>query len=87
MNIIGQNGNEGTHYEEEIAEMDSADLPEDLQWVNKKVRKQILQGSYMQKETPKQPPLSFAQEAAEINRIMGKHLTADTSRQIKRIQN
>jgi len=35
INIIGQNGNTGEHYEE-IAKMDSADLPEDLQWVNKK---------------------------------------------------
>ena len=35
MNIIGQNGNDGEHYEE-IAKMDSAELPEDLQWVNKK---------------------------------------------------
>ena len=39
MDVIGQNGNEGLHYEEEIAEMDSADLPEDLQWVNKKEEK------------------------------------------------
>jgi len=35
MDIIGQNGNEGYHYEK-VAEMDSADLPEDLVWVNKK---------------------------------------------------
>jgi len=35
INIIGQNGNTGEHYEE-IAKMDSADLPEDLQWVNEK---------------------------------------------------
>ena len=38
MDIIGQNGNEGEHYEE-VAEMDSADLPEDLVWVNKKEEK------------------------------------------------
>tara|TARA_Y100000385_G_scaffold37261_1_gene34738 strand:+ start:7191 stop:8513 length:1323 start_codon:yes stop_codon:yes gene_type:complete len=35
INIIGQNGNDGEHYEK-IAEMDSADLPEDLVWVNSK---------------------------------------------------
>ena len=35
INIIGQNGNTGEHYEK-VAEMDSADLPEDLVWVNSK---------------------------------------------------
>ena len=83
MDVIGQNGNEGLHYEEEIAEMDSADLPEDLQWVNKK-EETYAEGGYMQSETPKQPSLSFAQEAAEINRIMGKDLTAE---QVERLKN
>ena len=83
MDVIGQNGNDGLHYEEEIAEMDSADLPEDLQWVNKK-EETYAEGGYMQSETPKQPPLSFAQEAAEINRIMGKDLTAE---QVERLKN
>jgi len=36
IDVIGQNGNDGLHYEEEVAETDSAELPEDLQWVNKK---------------------------------------------------
>ena len=71
MDIIGQNGNDGIHYEEEIAEMDSDDLPEDLQWVNKK-------------ESHATPlPLSFAQESAEINRIMGKDLTAEQMERLK----
>ena len=83
MDVIGQNGNEGLHYEEEIAEMDSADLPEDLQWVNKK-EETYAEGGYMQSETSKQPSLSFAQEAAEINRIMGKDLTAE---QVERLKN
>ena len=62
MNIIGQNGNDGLHYEEES----------------------YAEGGYMQSETPEQSPLSFAQEAAEINRIMGKDLTAE---QIERLKN
>ena len=51
--------------------MDSDDLPEDLQWVNKK-------------ESHATPlPLSFAQESAEINRIMGKDLTAEQMERLK----
>ena len=63
MDIIGQNGNDGLHYDEdhaldivlndmvkdievddyeEVAEMDSADLPEDIVWVNKKKEKKII---------------------------------------------
>ena len=38
MEIIGQNGNSGEHYEE-VAEMDSAELPEDTVWVNKVEKK------------------------------------------------
>jgi len=82
MDVIGQNGNDGLHYEEEIAEIDSADLPEDLQWVNKK-EETYAEGGYMQSETPKQLPLSFAQEAAEINRIMGKDLTLEQMKRLK----
>ena len=82
MDVIGQNGNDGLHYEEEIAEMDSADLPEDLQWVNKK-EETYAEGGYMQSETPKQLPLTFAQEAAEINRIMGKDLTLEQINRLK----
>jgi len=82
MDIIGQNGNDGIHYEEEIAEMDSADLPEDLQWVNKK-EETYAEGGYMQSETPKQVSLSFAEESAEINRIMGKDLTVEQMERLK----
>ena len=82
MDIIGQNGNDGIHYEEEIAEMDSADLPEDLQWVNKK-EETYAEGGYMQSETPKKVSLSFAEESAEINRIMGKDLTVEQMERLK----
>ncbi len=40
MDVIGQNGNDGEHYEEEeVAEMDSAELPEEVVWVNKAEKK------------------------------------------------
>ena len=61
MNIIGQNGNDGLHYEKES----------------------YAEGGYIQPETPEQSPLSFAQEAAEINRIMGKDLTAEQMERLK----
>ena len=75
MDVIGQNGNDGLHYEEEIAEMDSADLPEDLQWVNKKVEneKYVSEG-YMQS----QPPLTkedINEEVIEIERIIKRPLS------------
>jgi len=61
MNIIGQNGNDGLHYEEDKVES-------------------YAEAGYMKAE---ELPLTFAQEAAEINKIMGKDLTAD---QIKRLK-
>jgi len=61
MNIIGQNGNDGLHYEKES----------------------YAEGGYMQPETPEQSSLSFAQESAEINRIMGKDLTAEQMERLK----
>ena len=64
MNIIGQNGNDGLHYEEEEVES-------------------YAEAGYMKAEQPA-PPLSFAQEAAEINRIMGKDLT---EAQVERLKN
>jgi len=76
MDVIGQNGNEGLHYEEEeVAEMDSADLPEDLQWVNKKEEneKYVSEG-YMQSN----PPLTkddINEEVAEIERIIKRPLS------------
>ena len=68
MDVIGQNGNDGLHYEEEIAD---------------KKEETYAEGGYMQSETPKQLPLTFAQEAAEINRIMGKDLTLEQINRLK----
>ena len=62
MNIIGQNGNDGLHYEEEKVES-------------------YAETGYM---TAEKPTLTFAQEAAEINRIMGKDLTEV---QVERLKN
>ena len=62
MNIIGQNGNDGLHYEEEKVES-------------------YAEAGYMAAE---KPALTFAQEAAEINRIMGKDLTEV---QVERLKN
>jgi len=64
MDVIGQNGNDGIHYEEESQET-------------------YAEGGYMQSEPSKPPLLSFAQEAAEINRIMGKDLTAEQMNRLK----
>ena len=64
MNIIGQNGNDGLHYEEEEVES-------------------YAEAGYMKAEQPA-PPLSFAQEAAEINRIMGKDLTEAQVERLKK---
>ena len=61
MNIIGQNGNDGLHYEEEKVES-------------------YAEAGYMKAE---EPPLTFAQEAAEINKIMGKDLTAEQMKRLK----
>ena len=61
MNIIGQNGNDGEHYEEEEVES-------------------YAEAGYMKAE---QPPISFSQEAAEINRIMGKDLTEKQMQRLK----
>jgi len=62
MDIIGQNGNTGDHYEKEES---------------------YAEGGYMQSEPSKSPLPSFAQEAAEINRIMGKDLTAEQMNRLK----
>jgi hypothetical protein len=61
MNIIGQNGNDGLHYEEDKVES-------------------YAEAGYMKAE---ELPLTFAQEAAEINKIMGKDLTADQMKRLK----
>ena len=61
MNIIGQNGNDGLHYEEEKVES-------------------YAEAGYMKAE---ELPLTFAQEAAEINKIMGKDLTAEQMKRLK----
>ena len=62
MDIIGQNGNDGLHYEEEKIES-------------------YAEAGYMKAE---ELPLTFAQEAAEINKIMGKDLT---EAQVERLKN
>ena len=59
MNIIGQNGNDGLHYEEE---------------------------SHVESLKTNPPPpssLNFAQEVTEINKIMGKDLTAEQMEALK----
>ena len=61
MNIIGQNGNDGLHYEEEKVES-------------------YAEAGYMKEE---ELPLTFAQEAAEINKIMGKDLTEEQMKKLK----
>ena len=61
MNIIGQNGNDGLHYEEEKVES-------------------YAEAGYMKAE---ELPLTFAQEAAEINKIMGKDLTEEQMKKLK----
>ena len=61
MNIIGQNGNDGLHYEEDKVES-------------------YAEAGYMKAE---ELPLTFAQEAAEINKIMGKDLTAEQMKRLK----
>ena len=76
MDVIGQNGNDGLHYEEEeVAEIDSADLPEDLQWVNKKEEneKYVSEG-YMQ-STPPLTKDDINEEVAEIERIIKRPLS------------
>ena len=61
MNIIGQNGNDGLHYEEDKVES-------------------YAEAGYMKAE---ELPLTFAQEAAEINKIMGNDLTAEQMKRLK----
>ena len=56
MNIVGQNGNDGLHYEDDEEEI------------------------VVTVATPKP---TFAQEAAELNRIMGKDLTAEQMERLK----
>jgi Skp family chaperone for outer membrane proteins len=72
MDVIGQNGNDGLHYEEE----------ERLE-IKPKEKETYAEGGYMQSETSNPPPISFTQEAAEINKIMGKDLTLEQMERLK----
>ena len=70
MDVIGQNGNDGLHYEEE-------------ERLEIKPKETYAEGGYMQSETSNPPPISFTQEAAEINKIMGKDLTLEQMERLK----
>ena len=72
MDVIGQNGNDGLHYEEE----------ERLE-IKPKEKETYAEGGYMQSETSNPSPISFTQEAAEINKIMGKDLTLEQMERLK----
>ena len=76
MNIIGQNGNDGLHYTHETYGND----PGDEHIFNNTSKKESLPEGYVKLTIP-QP--TFAQEAAELNAIMGKDLTADQMQRLK----
>ena len=76
MNIIGQNGNDGLHYTHETYGND----PGDEHIFNNTSKKESLPEGYVKSTIP-QP--TFAQEAAELNAIMGKDLTADQMQRLK----
>ena len=63
MDVIGQNGNDGEHYEEEI--------------------ESYAESGYMKVEQPSPLSLTFAQEAEELNKIMGKDLTQEQMQKLK----
>ena len=77
MNIIGQNGNDGLHYTHETYGND----PGDEHIFNNTSKKESLPEGYVKSTIP-QP--TFAQEAAELNAIMGKDLTADQMQRLKK---
>ena len=77
MNIIGQNGNDGLHYTHETYGND----PGDEHIFNNTSKKESLPEGYVKLTIP-QP--TFAQEAAELNAIMGKDLTADQMQRLKK---
>ena len=76
MDIIGQNGNDGLHYAHETYGND----PGDEHTFNNPPKKEALPEGYVKSTIP-QP--TFAQEAAELNAIMGKDLTADQMQRLK----
>ena len=76
MDIIGQNGNDGLHYTHETYGND----PGDEHIFNTSPSKESLPKGYVKSTIP-QP--TFAQEAAELNAIMGKDLTADQMQRLK----
>jgi len=67
MNIIGQNGNDGLHYEEESHVESLKTNPPPPSSLN----------------PPPPSSLNFAQEVTEINKIMGKDLTAEQMEALK----
>ena len=77
MDIIGQNGNDGLHYAYETYGND----PGDEHIFNNTSKKESLPEGYVKLTIP-QP--TFAQEAAELNAIMGKDLTADQMQRLKK---
>ena len=64
MDVIGQNGNDGEHYEKEEIES-------------------YAESGYMKVEQPSPLSLTFAQEAEELNKIMGKDLTQEQMQKLK----
>ena len=76
MDIIGQNGNDGLHYAHETY----GNNPGDEHIFNSTPKIESLPEGYVKSTIP-QP--TFAQEAAELNAIMGKDLTTDQMQRLK----
>ena len=77
MNIIGQNGNDGLHYTHETYGND----PGDEHIFNTSPSKESLPKGYVKSTIP-QP--TFAQEATELNAILGKDLTEEQMQRLKK---
>ena len=78
MNIIGQNGNDGVHYEDKIYGND----PGDEHIFNSPSKEEPLPTGLPTGYT-KPSPITFAQEETELNRIMGKNLTSEQLKRLK----
>jgi len=76
MDIIGQNGNDGLHYAHETYGND----PGDEHTFNTPPKKEALPEGYVK---PTIPQPTFAQESAELNKIMGKDLTVEQMQRLK----
>ena len=77
MDIIGQNGNDGLHYTHETYGND----PGDEHIFNTSPSKESLPKGYVKSTIP-QP--TFAQEATELNAILGKDLTEEQMQRLKK---